>query len=86
MDRSAIEEILGSGKTRFVEINAKDAQKRGIGDNELIKVLSQRGEIVARARVTDVLPPGVISMTFHFAESPVNILTSRAVDPITKIP
>jgi predicted molibdopterin-dependent oxidoreductase YjgC len=25
-------------------------------------------------------------MTFHFAESPTNLLTSSAVDPVAKIP
>ncbi|MDH4208769.1 MAG: hypothetical protein OEV76_07840 [Anaerolineae bacterium] len=28
----------------------------------------------------------MISMTFHFAESPTNVLTSPALDPIAKIP
>jgi predicted molibdopterin-dependent oxidoreductase YjgC len=36
--------------------------------------------------VTTVSPPGVISMTFHFAESPTNVLTNPALDPIAKIP
>jgi len=29
---------------------------------------------------------GVISMTFHFAESPTNLLTNPALDPASKIP
>ncbi|MDD5038822.1 MAG: molybdopterin-dependent oxidoreductase, partial [Dehalococcoidales bacterium] len=73
-------------KEEVVEINPNDAQQRGISDNELIKVLSRRGEVVARARVTDVVPPGVISMTFHFAESSVNMLTNQVLDPVAKIP
>jgi len=28
----------------------------------------------------------VVFMTFHFAESPANLLTNPAVDPVAKIP
>jgi len=73
-------------KEEQVEINPEDAQKLGIGESELIKVVSQRGEVVAKAKVTEAVPPGVICMTFHFAESPVNILTNHALDPVAKIP
>jgi formate dehydrogenase alpha subunit len=73
-------------KEQEAEISPTDAQRLGIGDNELIKVLSRRGEIVAKARVTEAVPPGVIFMTFHFAESPVNMLTNHALDPVAKIP
>ncbi|MDP2871704.1 MAG: formate dehydrogenase subunit alpha [Bacillota bacterium] len=73
-------------KEEQVEINPTDAQRLGIEDSELIKVLSRRGEVVAKARVTEAVPPGVVSMTFHFAESPVNMLTNHALDPVAKIP
>ncbi len=70
----------------WVEINPQDATTLGIGDGEMVKVISRRGEVVAKARVTDVSPPGVVSMTFHFAESPTNRLTNPALDPVAKIP
>jgi formate dehydrogenase alpha subunit len=70
----------------LVEINPADAQKLGITDGQMVKVSSRRGQVTATARVTSVSPPGVISMTFHFAESPTNVLTSPALDPIAKIP
>ncbi|MCK4722114.1 MAG: hypothetical protein KAT75_02365, partial [Dehalococcoidia bacterium] len=47
---------------------------------------SRRGELVARAKVTEASPPGVVFMTFHFAESPANILTNPKLDPVSKIP
>ena len=81
-----VEGLNRLGKEEVVEINPKDAQRWGIGDNELIKVLSRRGEVLGKARVTEAVPPGVISMTFHFAESPVNMLTNHALDPVAKIP
>ncbi|MEE9520317.1 MAG: molybdopterin-dependent oxidoreductase, partial [Dehalococcoidales bacterium] len=70
----------------LVEINPEDASALGIADGERIKVTSRRGEVVARAKVTEVSPVGVVFMTFHFAESPTNVLTNPALDPVAKIP
>jgi len=69
-----------------VEINPQDASKLGIADDEMVKVSSRRGELTARARVTEVSPVGVVFMTFHFAESPANRLTNPVLDPVAKIP
>jgi len=70
----------------LVEISPADASALNIDDGEMIKVISRRGEVTAKAKVTEVSSPGVISMTFHFAESPTNAITSRALDPVAKIP
>ncbi len=80
-----------SGLNRFrgeelVEINPADAMASGIADGDAVRVVSRRGEVTARARLTDVSPPGVVFMTFHFAESPTNVLTNPALDPTAKIP
>jgi len=69
-----------------VEINPEDAVALGIADGEMVKVKSRRGEVTARAKVTEVSPVGVVFMTFHFAESPTNVLTNPAFDPVSKIP
>jgi len=70
----------------LVEINPEDASALGITDGEMVKVVSRRGEIEAKARVTEVSPKGVVFMNFHFAESPTNLLTNSALDPVSKIP
>jgi len=70
----------------LVEINPNDALALGITDGEEVKVTSRRGEVVAKAKVTEVSPTGVVFMTFHFAESPTNMLTNPAFDPQAKIP
>ena len=69
-----------------MEINPGDASALGIADGEVVKVISRRGEISAKAKVTEVSPAGVVSMNFHFAESPANMLTNPALDPVAKIP
>jgi len=70
----------------LVEINPGDAATLGVADGEVVRVISRRGEVTAGAKVTEDSPPGVVSMTFHFAESPTNVLTSPALDPVAKIP
>jgi len=70
----------------LVEINPRDAEALDIEDGEIIQVISRRGKVSARARVTESSPPGTIAMTFHFAESPTNELTNPALDPVSKIP
>ncbi|MDP2731379.1 MAG: formate dehydrogenase subunit alpha [Dehalococcoidales bacterium] len=75
--------VLGE---ELVNINPADASSLGITDGEMVKVTSRRGEVVARARLTGASPVGVVSMDFHFAESPTNVLTSPALDPASKIP
>lgn len=69
-----------------VEINSQDAARVGIRDQDWVTVTSRRGEVQARARVTQGIAPGVIFMTFHYAESLGNLLTNPAIDPIAKIP
>jgi formate dehydrogenase alpha subunit len=80
---AGLNRILGE---ELVEINPTDAATLGIADGEMIRVASRRGEVSARARVTEMTPIGVVSMDFHFAESPANVLTNPALDPIAKIP
>ena len=70
----------------LVEMNSVDADGLGIVDGEMVRVVSRRGEVTARAKVTEDSPPGTVSMTFHFGESPTNVLTNPALDPIAKIP
>lgn len=70
----------------LVEIHPKDAAKAHIGPGELLKVSSRRGEILAKAEITDRVEPGLIFTTFHFAESAANFLTNPALDPEAKIP
>lgn len=42
--------------------------------------------MTARAKVSTASPSGVVTATFHFAESPTNVLTNPALDPVSKIP
>ena len=69
-----------------VEVNPEDALKLGITDGEIVKVISRRGKVIVKAKVTEDSPAGVVFMTFHFAESLTNLLTNPVLDPVSKIP
>ncbi len=73
-------------KEELAEINPKDAQALGIKDGDRIQITSRRGKVQAKAKVTESALPGVVFMTFHFAESATNLLTNPALDPVSKIP
>ena len=70
----------------LVEINPDDAAVLGIENAERVQVISRRGLVKARAEISDHIPKGVVTMDFHFAESPVNAITNSAYDPISHIP
>lgn len=73
-------------KTGWVEIHAKDAEKLGIDDGEMVRVSSRRGNIEIQAKVTKDIKEGEVFIPFHFKECPANILTNNALDSIAKIP
>ena len=70
----------------FVEMHPEDAADLDIQDGERVRLLSRRGSITCRVRLTERSPRGVVFSTFHFKESPVNLLTNDALDPTGKIP
>ena len=69
-----------------VEVNPDDAARLGVNDGDWVRVSSRRGSIESRAWVTDRVGPGLVFMTFHYAEALGNVLTNTAVDPVAKIP
>lgn len=69
-----------------VEVHPEDARRLGLANGALVRVSSRRGSVVAKAEVTERTQPGLVFMTFHFAESAANMLTIAALDPVAKIP
>ncbi len=79
------------GLNRFMneeklQINPADAQNLGIRDGDMLSIASRRGKVTARAKITDVTPAGTVYMTFHFRETPSNLLTSPGRDVVTATP
>ena len=84
----------------FVEINIEDGKKKGIRNNDKVRLISRRGEIILTAKVVDTkdaslrgieervsIPrPGVVFVPFFDAEKLINLLTVDAVDGMSKQP
>jgi anaerobic selenocysteine-containing dehydrogenase len=71
----------------MVDMNPKDAQARDIADEEWVMLCTQRGSIRVRANVTELVPPGVVSMFHGFPGADVNELIDPGYrDPISGFP
>ncbi len=71
----------------FIEINPEDASELGIKNGDEICVVSRRGRVKGKAKVTEKVPRKTIFSSFHFYETPINELTlAEPLDPVAKIP
>jgi formate dehydrogenase major subunit len=70
----------------LIEISSTDAGSLQIGQGERVRVISRRGKLEAKVRITDRSPQGTIFIPFHYAEAAANLLTQTALDPVAKIP
>ena len=66
----------------LLEISAADAQSRGIGNGDQVRVFNHRGDIVLKARVDGKVQPGVVSATLNWVKTTpgfqsINALTSE---------
>jgi predicted molibdopterin-dependent oxidoreductase YjgC len=72
--------------TGYVEIHPEDAESLKIKEGDPIVLSSRRGRMEAPARLSRDVEPGIFFLPIHFGESPANMLTNPAFDPIAKIP
>ncbi|MDO8331716.1 MAG: formate dehydrogenase subunit alpha [Fluviicoccus sp.] len=63
-----------------------DAIALGLQQHSPVTIYSRRGEVDTCVELTPDLPPGLVSMPYHFHEAPCNRLTNTAQDPVTKMP
>jgi predicted molibdopterin-dependent oxidoreductase YjgC len=68
----------------FVEVNPQDAARAGVRDKDVVTLSTRRGSIEVEAKLTDEVPPGLLFVPFHFADSPANVLTNPVLDPSCK--
>ncbi|MEH7120209.1 molybdopterin dinucleotide binding domain-containing protein [Neobacillus vireti] len=66
-----------------VDIHPEDARKVGIMDGEVVQVRSRRGELLVKVKITEQVVPGLVFMSFHWHETPTNVLTLNEYDPIS---
>jgi len=80
---SGLEQIQNS---ELMEINPTDARTLRIKNGDMVEVSSRRGRVKVEAKTSFRVPKGLVFMTFHFKETPTNVLTNPALDPVAKIP
>ena len=70
----------------FFEIAAEDMSALGVAEGEWVRLVSRRGDLTARAQLSDRVYPGLVWMALHFAEARVNWLTHDVGDPLIGTP
>jgi len=71
----------------LLEINSRTAGSLSIADGDWVKVESLRGSVEMKAKVTEDIHPGVVSMPHGWSEANANLLTDdEARDPISGFP
>jgi ferredoxin-nitrate reductase len=90
-------ELNAAAPEVWVELAREDAELRGVGDGDLVEVVSRRGRIVAPARLTDIRS-GTVFTPFHYGywdaapgaeerrPTAANELTQTEWDPVSKQP
>jgi len=54
--------VLRQIEQQSVCMSTRDAQSRGIGDGDMVRVFNDRGETIIQATVTECIMPGVVSL------------------------
>jgi assimilatory nitrate reductase catalytic subunit len=63
------------------------AEKLGVSNGDLVRLTSRRGSMVAPAKVVETIRPDTVFVPYHWpGDKSANLLTQRALDPISKIP
>jgi predicted molibdopterin-dependent oxidoreductase YjgC len=70
----------------FFEISAEDAAAHGLAQGDEARLVSRRGELLAQARISDRVYPGLVWMALHFAQAKVNWLTHDVGDALIGTP
>jgi predicted molibdopterin-dependent oxidoreductase YjgC len=70
----------------FFEISIEDASALGLAEGDWARLVSRRGDLEARASISDRVYPGLVWMALHFAQAKVNWLTHDVGDPLIGTP
>jgi nitrate reductase NapA len=68
------------------EMNPADLARLGIGANDRVRLRSRRGQGTFRVKSAEGARPGVIFVHMHDAGHMANVLTTDAVDAVSKEP
>jgi len=69
-----------------LEVHPKDARRKGIEDNEIVRIFSDRGSVEIPVKFSKNVKRGVLRTTFHQPEVFINIITGSVGDEETMTP
>jgi len=82
-----VAELVAAQPEPFVEIHPLLARRLGVEDGMPVRLTSARGDVVARARLTQDIRPDTVFMPFHWSGAgSVNRVTNDATDPVSGMP
>jgi len=70
----------------ILEVHPKDAIKKGIEDNEIVRIFSDRGSVNIPIKYSRNVKRGILRTTFHQPEVFINIITGSVGDKETMTP
>ncbi len=71
-----------SRRSGTLDVSPEDASTYDLADDDVVRVVSRRGQVVAPVRIDPGLRPGLVFMAFHYPDAAaVNVLTIDATDP-----
>ncbi len=71
----------------FVEVHPHLAERLEVSEGERVRVSTRRGDATLRVRITDTIRADTVFVPFHWAgRGRANLLTSDALDPVSKMP
>ncbi len=83
----AIDELTAVVRDVFVEVHPDTAARAGLADGDVARVVSRRGEVVARVRCEPSARPDVVFLPFHFPGAQrANLVTNPVLDPTSRMP
>ena len=69
------------------EIHPMLAARLGVETGDRVRVVTRRGEIIVPAQLVKTIRPDTVFVPYHWpGKKSANLLTNRALDPISKIP
>ncbi len=83
---SRVPYFMSKSNKAYIDIHPDDAAKYELSDGDNVEVSSRRGRVTLMAKVATNVQPGFAFAPFNFTDSPINLVTNDALDPVSKTP
>lgn len=70
----------------YLEVHPKDAKRKGVTNDDMVKIFSDRGSVTIPVKISKNVKKGVLRTTFHQPEVFINIITGSVGDKETLTP